>query len=257
VVIEVDGVVHTAKVTFSSDSISGLDALRSAGFEPHVRVFGGNGGAVCALDIGSTTIGCPADTTCLTCAQPAYWAYFRALAGATSYTYSAMGAGNTQVHDGDVEAWAWGTGSPPSPFVSFRDVWGPDPTTTRPPVTHAPTTHPTPPPTDPVTGLGAPTTTGSTGATTSAPAANPGTTAHASTTTTRSARSSTTTSGETDSGSPTTGETRKIATAPVVAHGGGGSPLGLVAFAVVLAALVGAIFFARHRRRPEGAMPGH
>ena len=49
VVVEVDGVIHTAKITFAADSISGLDALRSRRFDPRVRVFGGNGGAVCAL----------------------------------------------------------------------------------------------------------------------------------------------------------------------------------------------------------------
>ncbi|HEY5012016.1 MAG TPA: hypothetical protein VIK61_04835, partial [Acidimicrobiia bacterium] len=114
VVVEVNGVIHTAKVTFSGTSISGLDALRSVGFDPSVRVFGGNGGAVCALAVGGATIGCPADGTCLTCAAPDYWSYWRAPAGATRYTYSVVGAGNTQVHDGDVEAWAWGTGAAPS-----------------------------------------------------------------------------------------------------------------------------------------------
>src|SRR4051794_11189681 len=124
VVVEVDGVIHTAKITFSSDSISGLDALRDAGFAPSVRVFGGNGGAVCALDVGGTTIGCPADNTCLTCSPASdYWAYWRALAGAATYSYSSQGAGNTAVRDGDVEAWNWGTGAAPSPFVSFTDVW--------------------------------------------------------------------------------------------------------------------------------------
>ena len=157
VVVEVDGVIHTAKVTFSTDSISGLDALRSAGFDPLTRVFGGNGGAVCALDIGATTIGCPADNTCLTCDAPRYWAYFRAVAGATQYTYSVAGAGLTKVHDGDVEAWAWGTGSPPSRFVSFDDVWGSDPPpTTRPPAT-TPTTSRPPTSATTVTGLSTPT----------------------------------------------------------------------------------------------------
>jgi hypothetical protein len=251
VVVEVDGVIHTAKITFSTDSISGLDALRSGGFNPHVRVFGGNGGAVCALDVGSSTIGCPADTSCLTCAQPAYWAYFRALAGATKYTYSVIGAGNAQVHDGDVEAWAWGTGSPPSPFVSFRDVWGPDTTTTRPPVTHPPTTRMTGPPTAPATigGLGSTTTIPSITVPTSSPSTNPGATAKQPSTTTASrSTSSTSRSGPTDRGTETTGGDRKIATAPVVARGGGGSPLGLIGFGVILATLVGAIVYARRRR---------
>jgi hypothetical protein len=243
VVVEVDGVIHTAKVTFSTDSISGLDALRSGGFNPQVRVFGGNGGAVCALDVDGTTIGCPADSSCLTCAQPAYWAYFRALAGATKYTYSVMGAGNTQVHDGDVEAWAWGTGSPPSPFVSFEDIWGPDTTTTRPPVTHPPTTRPSAPPSSPPTigGLGSTTTIPST----VAPRA---TAKPLSTTTARRATTSTSASVTTLRGTVTTRRDRKLATAPVVARGGGGSPLGLIGFGAILVALVGAIVLARRRR---------
>jgi hypothetical protein len=267
VVVEVDGVIHTAKVTFSADSISGLDALRSAGFDPLVRVFGGNGGAVCALLVGGTTIGCPADGTCLTCAGANYWAYYRALAGATSYTYSVVGAGNTQVHDGDVEAWSWGTGSPPSPFVSFRDVWGPDPTTTtRPPVTTRPTTPTTraPSPTTAPTDVN-----GSATATTSAPASvpptpgsaagtRPGTRTITGPSTTTAARSAPSTAPVTPNhpDADPAGDTRKVATAPVVARGGGGSPYGLIGFAVIIAALLTAIFFAR-RRRSIADYPAH
>jgi hypothetical protein len=248
VVVEVNGVIHTAKVTFSTDSISGLDALRSAGFDPLVRVFGGNGGAVCALDIGATTIGCPADNTCLTCDAPRYWAYFRAVAGATQYTYSVAGAGLTQVHDGDVEAWTWSTGTPPSRFVSFRDVWGPDPPpTTRPVVTTPPTTHPPSSPST-VTGLSTPTPT--------APLSSKG----SATTTARSGKKgSTTTAGKRgsasttrrttdDGGATTTDDAKKVATAPVVARRDGGSPYGLVGFGAILAALVGVIAFVRRRR---------
>jgi hypothetical protein len=251
-VVEVDGVIHTAKVTFAADSISGLDALRDAGFNPHVRVFGGNGGAVCALDVGTATIGCPADSTCLTCdAHSAYWEYWRAPAGATSYTYSVVGAGNSQVHDGDVEAWVWGTGSPPTRFVSFRDVWGPDPTTTtRPRVTTTPSTahsatttpvtvgglvNPTPPPITAPSGPTVPTTT--------VPKVKAG-----APTTARRAAPSTSESARGDRIPTTTARDRRIAAAPVVAHGGGGSMIGLVGFAVILVVLVGAIVFARRRR---------
>ena len=106
VVVEVDGVIHTAKVSFTGDSITGLDALRDAGFAPSVRVFGGNGGAVCALRVSTETVGCPTDGTCLTCGGSDYWAYFRAPAGATSTRIRGPGRDLVQVHDGDVEAWA-------------------------------------------------------------------------------------------------------------------------------------------------------
>lgn len=244
IVVEVDGVIHTAKVTFSSDSITGLDALRGAGFDPLVRVFGGNGGAVCALKVDSTTIGCPADGTCLTCDEPRYWAYFRAPAGTTRYTYSVTGAGLTHVHDGDVEAWVWGTGSPPSRFVSFADVWGPDPTTTtRPPAT-TPTTR-RPPPTT-IGNLGTVTTTAAGPIPLSAPTRTAGTTAP--TTTLRPKATSTTAATANDRAVAKRDDARKVATAPVVARGNGGSPYGLVGFAAVLAALLGAIVVARRRR---------
>jgi hypothetical protein len=246
VVVYVNGAVHTAKVTFTSDSISGLDALNDAGFAPLVRVFGGNGGAVCALDVGGTTIGCPADNSCLTCAQPAYWAYFRALAGETSYTYSRGGAGTTQVRDGGVEAWAWGTGATPTPFVSFASVWGSDP---------PPTTRPTTPPTKPTVtqpthttagALVAPPTVGST----SVPSSHTTGPVTATTVKPSSTNSSGTTAGTASTGTNAVDAsgTRKVATAPIVARHTGGSPDGIIGFAAILALLVGAIVWARRRR---------
>jgi len=246
VVVYADGVVHTAKVTFTSDSISGLDALNDAGLSPLVRVFGGNGGAVCALDVSGTTIGCPADNSCLTCAQPSYWAYFRAVAGATRYTYSLAGAGNTQVHDGDVEAWAWGTGSPPTPFVSFTDVWGSGPPTT--------TRSTAPPSTRPPSSLPSPTVSALATAPTVAPATVPvsGASGPATKPTVKPSTSKISRPGSSD---PTTTDTvavpsrtRKVATAPVVARGNGGSPEGVIGFAAMLAVLIAAIVFARRRR---------
>jgi hypothetical protein len=119
-------------ITFSESSISGLDALRRAGFDPEVRGYAGEGGAVCRMN----GIGCSADANCLTCSAPNYWAYYRADTGAGGYTYSSAGAGTTTVSDGDVEAWRWGSGAAPS-FHSFASVCPLEPppttTTTRPP----------------------------------------------------------------------------------------------------------------------------
>lgn len=106
-------------IEFESDSISGVEALQLAGLAPVIEGFSGQGGAVCALQ----GVGCPSDGSCLTCdPRGYYWAYHRAPAGAGGYTYSRAGAGSTQVHDGDVEGWKWGTGSPP-PFHSFASVF--------------------------------------------------------------------------------------------------------------------------------------
>lgn len=120
-------------IEFSGDSISGLEALQLAGLAPVLQSFSGEGGAVCALQ----GVGCPSDDSCLTCdARGYYWAYWRAPGGAGAYTYSRVGAGATRVHDGDVEAWRWGTGAAPA-FHSFASVFPatpppPPPTTTTP-----------------------------------------------------------------------------------------------------------------------------
>ena len=135
---------HTAKVTFSSrlDQRSRRAAQRR--LRPRSCACSAATVARCARSTSAGRRSAARPTAPASPAtHPAYWAYFRALAGATQYTYSLAGAGLTQVHDGDVEAWTWGTGSPPSRFVSFADVWGPDPPpTTRPAVTAPPTTHP-------------------------------------------------------------------------------------------------------------------
>lgn len=140
VVVDLGNDVRTARVTFTSESISGIEALQLAGFAPVVRAYGGNGGAVCAI----CDHGCPADSTCLTCGGADYWAYFRAPSGAGSYTYWPSGAGSTRVHDGDVEAWKWGKGTAPR-FVSFAEVWGEPATTTT--ASPPPTVASPPPPT--------------------------------------------------------------------------------------------------------------
>jgi len=122
-------------VSFAEDSINGIEALNRAGLAPVVRGFSGEGGAVCGLN----GVGCPADSTCLTCQAPNYWAYYRADNGAGGFAYSSVGAGAIAVTDGDVEGWRWGTGAAPS-YRSFSSICPlqPPPTTTT-------TTNPPPP----------------------------------------------------------------------------------------------------------------
>ncbi len=117
------GDVRTACVTFDGSTISGVEALRLAGFDPVTQSFGGRGTAVCAL-CGK---GCGPGSGCLTCQQPDYWGYW------PGYRYSQAGAGATRVGDGDVEAWRWGTGEAPT-RVAYSRICVPltGPTTTRP-----------------------------------------------------------------------------------------------------------------------------
>ena len=133
VIVDTGAGVHRSVVEFSSDSITGIQALQLAGANPVVYSFAGQGGAVCKL----FGVGRDAGPNCLGGADgnPNYWAYFRAPAGTTGFTYSRAGAGSTQVHDGDVEGWRWGTGAAPA--------WSAIPPTTT--TTTTTTTRPAPP----------------------------------------------------------------------------------------------------------------
>jgi hypothetical protein len=119
VIIDTGAGVKKICIHFAEASISGLEALQRANATPVVQTFGGIGGAVCAL----CGRGCPAGNTCLTCGAPNYWAYFRAPAGVSGFTYSRAGANSTSVHDGDVEGWRWGTGAPPG-YIAVAQVCG-------------------------------------------------------------------------------------------------------------------------------------
>lgn len=124
VVVDTGTGVTTACVRFTEATITGKQALERAGVDPVFADYGGNGTAVCAL----CGTGCSSGD-CLTCDARNYWAYHRAAAGSTSYTYSQAGAGSTTVRDGDVEGWRWGSGGPP-PFFSIEQVCGVPATTT-------------------------------------------------------------------------------------------------------------------------------
>jgi hypothetical protein len=133
VVVETGSATYRQVITFASDSITGLQALDLAGAQPVVYSFAGQGGAVCRL----YGVGRDAGPSCLGGADGdnRYWAYFRAPAGTGTFTYSRAGAGSTQVHDGDVEGWRFGTGAEPG-YVALPPV--------TPPSTVAPVVAPPP-----------------------------------------------------------------------------------------------------------------
>ena len=221
-------VVHRT-VTFTGDSITGVEALQGAGFTVEVYGYGGIGAAVCRID----GVGRPADSSCLNGGTD-YWAYYR------NGRYSSVGAGATQVHDRDQEQWAWGSGDHAPPTTAFAG-----PTTTRP--VASTTTAPPPPAGGGVTTLprdGGPPQGGSTTAPGSSTTAAPG-----STTTSSSAAGA----GDTSEAQGSGGE--QVASEPVArtttsegGGGGGGGPLALAGFAVVLAAVVGLTLRARSAR---------
>lgn len=113
-----NGEVRSACVRFRQQSITGLDLLRAARMDPVVQTYAGQGGAVCKL----CGVGCNAGSSCLTCQSPRYWQYWRSDGGTGTYTYSQAGAGNTAVTDGDVDGWSWSGGEDPPPFLTVAEA---------------------------------------------------------------------------------------------------------------------------------------
>jgi hypothetical protein len=105
-----DGRTITRRVTFTSTTISGLQALQSTGLQLTTVDFS-FGTAVCAIE----GVGCPA-TNCF-CNANQFWGY-QFWDGAAWHGYM-TGAGNSSVGNGAVEGWAWGaSGSTPPAITS-------------------------------------------------------------------------------------------------------------------------------------------
>ncbi len=135
-----NGTVYHVAVVVSGANPKGLTALQAVpGINITTDNSGAFGAAVCGLDINGTHLGCPGTAgSCLTCADPKYWAYFKAPGGASSFQYSRTGAAQSPVSDGDVEGWKWGTGKAPT-FVPFAQFFPLATTTTVAPPTTTPT----------------------------------------------------------------------------------------------------------------------
>ncbi|MGZ4690419.1 MAG: hypothetical protein ACXWAY_12395 [Acidimicrobiia bacterium] len=250
VIVDTGGDVHRVVITFDEDSISGIEALQRAGGNPVIYTFGAQGGAVCRI----FGVGRDAGPDCLggQDGDNRYWAYFRAPAGASKFTYSSIGAGSTRVHDGDVEGWKFGTGSAPT-FVSLGSLL-PPPTTapTSPPATSPPTQTPS----GGATGAGGRTapsggqaaggsTTTSTLPVTGGEAGTPG-----------AAGSGGTSSGKAnDRATDANGRTVDTALASSNGNGGGSSGWSLLWFAALIAAIVVAILVVRRVRHAGGRRP--
>lgn len=101
-----DGQVRKYCLAFPEEAISGAEALRRLDVDPVFSSYGSKGEAVCSL----CGVGCPAgDCFC----NAKYWSYHRAGPGGEAYTTSRVGASSTEVRDGDVEGWRWGSGQAP------------------------------------------------------------------------------------------------------------------------------------------------
>lgn len=89
---------------------TGLDALHSAGFTTAGDQHDGPA-YVCRINNDPT----PAQDACInTPPASAYWSYWHANSGRTTWTLSTLGAASYQPKPGSVDAWAFGAGTAPS-----------------------------------------------------------------------------------------------------------------------------------------------
>ncbi|HEY5032656.1 MAG TPA: hypothetical protein VIJ54_09295 [Actinomycetes bacterium] len=89
---------------------TGIAALQQAGFTPKGTVQSGLG-FVCRIN-GLPTV---AQQACITTPPvTAYWSYYHALAGATTWSYSTLGPLSYKPPQGSIEAWAFGASAKPS-----------------------------------------------------------------------------------------------------------------------------------------------
>ena len=152
VIVDTGTEVHEVVITFTEDSITGVEALQLAGADP--QTFPTDPGvAVCSL----YGVGRPADPDCLQGQDRddagdndnGYWAYFQAPSGTTAFAAATVDPATSEIRDGDVEGWKWGDGTTAPVYVSVADLTAapgsgatPDPPTTTPPISRPPTTCP-------------------------------------------------------------------------------------------------------------------
>jgi hypothetical protein len=126
-----DGSTQTYCVAFGGESITGLDVLVKAGLEVTVESQGGLGALVCK--IGPDGCNFPEQPCVCQSYGPGgvYWSYHHLKDG--RWRASGLAASTYKVRNGDVEGWAWSSGSPP-PVHAFEQICSvaqPEPTHTR------------------------------------------------------------------------------------------------------------------------------
>lgn len=107
IIVSGDGSVSTRCVQFDAESISGYELLERSGLELRMEV-SGMGPTICAIDQEGCAAGEHCFCRCLS-SPCVYWSYWRL--GDEGWSYSSMGAGNTTVTDGTLDAWVWGEGN--------------------------------------------------------------------------------------------------------------------------------------------------
>lgn len=105
-----DGAPRAQCVAFSEDSITGVELLRRSGAPILFQDYGAGAVTVCKIgDVGTDYPRAGCFSRCPNANSCEFWGYFRYDAAATRWEFSDTGAGTTLVHDGDVQAWRWGS----------------------------------------------------------------------------------------------------------------------------------------------------
>jgi hypothetical protein len=126
VVVYGDGRVEQQCVALAEESISGYELLQAAGITLSVEA-GAIGTTVCS--IGGEGCSYPQESCFCRCqgSPCVYWSYWR-LQDDGAWRYQVLGAGNTQVRNGDVEGWRWAEGTTRNaeepPQATFAEVCG-------------------------------------------------------------------------------------------------------------------------------------
>lgn len=120
-----DGTYVTRCISFSEESITGLELLSRSGLQVSLW-----GGAVCRIE----QQGCeyPVEACFCQCRGSScqYWSYWHwrtatgPSVGEGGWAYAQIGSGDYRVQDGAVEAWLWGDAQNPPVTVSFATVCG-------------------------------------------------------------------------------------------------------------------------------------
>ncbi len=108
-----EGSPLTDCISYTGESLTGLQLLQRSGLAIETATNPTQGTAVCKIG----TVG-DASNNCFG-SMPNYWAYW--VLGPNGWEYSVKGADQSQVENGGVYAWSWGTGNPP-PVVTFQNA---------------------------------------------------------------------------------------------------------------------------------------
>lgn len=115
VIQHASGSLITRCVAFAEDQITGLQLIDRSGVQYEAQSFGSVGIAICQLDREPSSVppGC--------FGSGPYWQYFHRRGG--GWQTSALGAGSSALHDGDMDGWRYASGANQAPGnVAFASV---------------------------------------------------------------------------------------------------------------------------------------